>query len=365
MNIDRSNYEVWFIDWLDGKLNSFQTKELNNFLDRNPDLKEEFNDLSIIPLVSPEDQYPNKDVLKRSAEEISESQFEYFCAAYLEKDLSDLGKSEVDEIISKDPQQKRVFELIHKTHLQAPAIKYKFKKQLLKRTTAQKIIRMSVIGLSSAAAIALIVATYITLPRNLQNNINTEALVIRPDSNLLSPLSEKVPAIIISSNNKQNEVIKERENKIIVNKSGQMQNLIAAEVEYNLQDSTFKLSNEPGIEKIKLTKFNGLNRSTLADELALSFIYIPDEEPVNARSKIGKYIAKTFREKFLKEETPADSPLKAYEIAEAGVTGINKLFGWEMALDKKSDENGDLKSVYFSSRIIKFNAPVKKSEPLP
>ena len=108
-----------------------------------------------------------------------------------------------------------------------------------------------------------------------------------------------------------------------------------------------------------------MNRSTVTNELALSYIYVRDEEPENERSKIGKYLAKTFREKMLKEKTPPDSPLKAYEIAEAGVTGINKLFGWEMALDRKSDENGDLKSVYFSSRIIKFNAPVKKSEPLP
>jgi len=57
-------------------------------------------------------------------------------------------------------------------------------------------------------------------------------------------------------------------------------------------------------------------------------------------------------------------PLKVYEIAEAGVTGLNRLFGWGMSLDEKNDNKGDLKSVYFSSKILKFNAPVKKSEPL-
>jgi hypothetical protein len=36
-----------------------------------------------------------------------------------------------------------------------------------------------------------------------------------------------------------------------------------------------------------------------------------------------------------------------------------------MALDEKKDANGELKSVYFSSRILKFTAPIKKSEPLP
>jgi hypothetical protein len=84
----------------------------------------------------------------------------------------------------------------------------------------------------------------------------------------------------------------------------------------------------------------------------------------DGRSKFSRFIAKTFREKILREKTGKDSPLKGYEIAEAGVSGLNKLLGWEMALDEKKDENGELRSVYFSSRILKFNAPVKKSEPL-
>jgi hypothetical protein len=85
----------------------------------------------------------------------------------------------------------------------------------------------------------------------------------------------------------------------------------------------------------------------------------------DGRSKLSRFIAKNFREKILKENTSKDSPLKAYEIAEAGVTGLNKLLGWEMALDERNDENGELKSVYFSSKILKFNTPVKKTEPLP
>ena len=82
------------------------------------------------------------------------------------------------------------------------------------------------------------------------------------------------------------------------------------------------------------------------------------------RSKLRKLIAKTFREKIMKEKSPKDSPLRIYEIAEAGVTELNKLLGWEMALDERKDDSGELKSVYFSSKIIKFNAPVKKSEPV-
>jgi hypothetical protein len=365
MSIDRSNYEVWFIDWLDGNLNSFQTIELYNFLDLNPDLKEEFIDLPNIPLTSPQNQYPFKNTLKRTVDEISESQFEYLSAAYLENDLSDLQKSEVDEIIAKDPQKKRAFELINKIHLSPTTIKFNYKKQLLKRTPAEKIFRLTVIGLSSAAAVALIISIYVSLPKNLPDNFKNEAQVIIPDGNLQSPATEKTADFIVTSGNKHNEDAKKSENKPMLNISFQTPATNTDLIENNLEDSELRISNETGVEKIKVIQFSGLSKSSVSYDLALSYIYIPDAEPDNERSKIGKYLAKTFREKFLKEKTPPDSPLKGYEIAEAGVTGINKIFGWEMALDKKSDQNGNLKSVYFSSRILKFNAPVKKSEPLP
>ena len=41
MKIDRSNYEIWLIDWLDGNLSDLQAEKLLLFLDENPDLKED------------------------------------------------------------------------------------------------------------------------------------------------------------------------------------------------------------------------------------------------------------------------------------------------------------------------------------
>jgi hypothetical protein len=86
MQIDRSNYEIWFIDWLDGNLNSYQDEQLKLFLNHNQDLKEEFDDLTEVNLVSPGILFQHKEYLKKSPSELSPSQFEYLCAAYLEGD---------------------------------------------------------------------------------------------------------------------------------------------------------------------------------------------------------------------------------------------------------------------------------------
>lgn len=46
MQIDRSNYEIWLIDWLDENLNEIQIEQLQLFLRDNPDLKEEIEELT-------------------------------------------------------------------------------------------------------------------------------------------------------------------------------------------------------------------------------------------------------------------------------------------------------------------------------
>ena len=122
---------------------------------------------------------------------------------------------------------------------------------------------------------------------------------------------------------------------------------------------------EMAVKKIPVHTHFDLRKGIISNTIIASnpSFNIPDTE--DERSLVAKFISKTFREKFLREKTPADSPLKGYEIAEAGVAGLNKLLGWQMALEMKNDGNGQPKSIYFSSKILKVNAPVKKREPQP
>lgn len=45
MNISRSNYEIYMIDFLDGKLNQPETDLFMQFLEANPDLQDELIDI--------------------------------------------------------------------------------------------------------------------------------------------------------------------------------------------------------------------------------------------------------------------------------------------------------------------------------
>jgi hypothetical protein len=222
---------------------------------------------------------------------------------------------------------------------------------------------LSVIGLSAAAAIALIIITYSVLPGNSTLNIDSSAQTLVTDSTLQKPSQViETERIITYSMPEPAEQKREssfsqirKEDPVITNSD-----LISTLSD----DSLVRITDnqEITVDKVPILTQIDLNNVTIRNTLIASntIVYIPEIE--DERSKVGRFFAKTFREKFLKEKTPPDSPLKGFEIAEAGVTGLNKLFGWEMALDKKNDENGQPKSVYFSSKILKFNAPVKKSE---
>jgi hypothetical protein len=358
MQINRSNYEIWIIDWLDGKLNGIQTESLMHFLNENPDLKEELNEINTLRLKPPEKKFLRKDQLKKSSENYTESQFEHLCIAYNENDLSPEQSIELKEIVDLDPGKRKIFDLFRRTKLSPPEVLYKGKKLLIKRTIGQYIKRLAIVGLSAAA-----ITIFSIIAFNTKNNI-------------LSDKSEKTAQSVKNENKvKAADISKKITAEDITHVAIQSKNRFASSrkipvsAEENLQIEKDSSSGLPVrspviVEKITRPTQITLEGNEIANSLiALHYDAIIHQDYDNGQSRFSKFIAKAFREKLLREKTPKDSPLKAYEVAEAGITGLNKLFGWEMALDERKDENGKLKSVYFSSKILKFNAPVKKGEP--
>ena len=365
MHIERSKYEIWLIDWLDGNLSEIQVEQLQHFLSENPDLMEEFDELSLFNLKPTEKSFPNKNQLQKTTANLSGSQLEYLSVAYLEKDLSHDEQTELKENIELDPEKKKLFELIQKMRLSPVSLSYKHRKRLIRRTFAGNVIRLSLVGLSAAAIISLVIITSISKPGPQQFRFEKTAQTTVVDSTIQKPTLEKAPKVI------------KTEKKIISSKK-QIRNILAlspktvssmSEPNQNLPVQNNPLLGSTDLPRILINKISvspdiDLNLETVPNTLiALNYI-VPVPEYDDGRSRLSKFIAKTFREKILKVKLAKDSPLKVYEIAEAGVSGLDKLLGWEMALDERKDVNGELKSVYFSSKILKFNAPVKKSEPL-
>jgi hypothetical protein len=364
MHIERSNYEIWVIDWLDGNLNEIQVEQLRHFLSENPDIKEEFEDLSLFNLKPAEKSFPNKNRLQKTTANLSGSQLEYLSVAYLEKDLSRDEQTELKENIELDPEKKKLFELIQKMRLSLVSLSYKHKKRLIRRTFAGNVIRLSLIGLSSAAIITLAIINSISKPEPFLVRSEKTAQTILVDSTIQKPALEKAPEVIKT----EKKIISSKKliNNILALSPKTVSSISERNRNHPVQnDSLLGSTDLPRIliTKIPVPPVIDLNLETVPNTMIALNYKDPVPEYDDERSRLSKFIAKTFREKILKEKSAKDSPLKVYEIAEAGVSGLHKLLGWEMALNEKKDVNGELKSVYFSSKILKFNAPVKKSEP--
>jgi hypothetical protein len=361
MKPERENYEIWLTDWLDGNLDQEQAEQFLAFLEENPDIREEADSISFNRLASATDHFTKKEDLRRSPADLTSSQIEYLSVAYLENDLSGGQLADLNQNIDLYPENKKLFETVQKIRLIPQDHHFRHKNTLIKLTAGERIFRFSAIGLSAAAVIALL----IFVPKFLSGPGTGDAQNISQDTNLQVPGAvQKTVNPIKTLEPVVSEKITAREKEIPLTAPDELNNPTLAIV---VTDTS---SFDRILPVLKVTRIPELSKTTLISETTVNILIASNNnftKPVNVtyddeRSRLSRFIARTFREKILKEDIPVDTPLKSYEIAEAGIEGLNKLFGWKMALVKTSDEQGELKSVYFSSKLLKFNAPVKKSE---
>lgn len=359
MKPDRSNYEIWLIDWLDGNLDEIRTEQLMEFLEQNTDLKEEAELLSSARLI-PENHIPlMKSGLIKTPADLPLRQVEYLSVAYLENDLSSVQADELRESISSDQEKRKIFDSVQKTKLKPKHSVFTDKNKLLRKTQAQKVYILAVRSLSAAAAVIFLLMTLFTLLR--QPLPETEAVAVSTADTLSVyagiPVksAEMIAVYTISPSGIPSAVTLQPEPAI----------LNETKIAYTEPDTSAVPELNPDMFITAVPVFGDIYATSgkTLNSLAESRIVTIDPRYYDPeRGRIKRFIASTFREKILKDKEYNDAPLQPYELAEAGIEGLNKLLGWEMALVKTSNDEGELQSFYFSSRVLKFNAPVKKND---
>ena len=138
MNINRNNYEIWFLDYYEGRLSREQVAALMAFLELHYDLKEEFDNFENISLPPAKDiVFDAKDSLKKipviTVGGINEKNYEEFFIGEMEGDLSKEQSEQLVTFLKKNPSLKKEYDLFGKTKI-APDETIKFNaKQSLKK----------------------------------------------------------------------------------------------------------------------------------------------------------------------------------------------------------------------------------------
>lgn len=363
MKPDRSNYEIWFIDWIDGKLSDQQEQELKLFFSENPDLREELESLSLMNLKADESIFAGKGQLLKSVDCYSSEQFEHLCIADLENDLPPDQKAELMEIISRDDQKRKTFDLVSRLKLTPPKLTFTKKSSVKKLTTGQKIIRLSAIGLSVAATVTILMIVWLATPSKIKEADTQIAGNTKQDTIIIRAITSFKKMDPVPSRKATKQTPGNSETRI----------LKAVPVPASLQADLPATAGNPD-SIVNFRKAEEINRLTVeasgelvfGDRPSTNRLMVSRSAPLppffdDGRSNVERFLAKFFREKIMHDTVSVNKPVETFEIAEAGIAGLNRLFGLQMALHKNTDQNGDVKSYSFSSRLLKLNAPIKKT----
>lgn len=169
MKISKNNYEAFFLDYHEGNLSDELKKEVEAFVDSNPDLREEFESFEVISLTEKPVVFSGKEKLKRNA--INEFNYKTWFVAYEENDLNVVDRKQVEQFLAANPGYKSEFEILKQTKI-LPDYTIRFEnKSSLKKGGA--VIPMWV-RFAAAACLVIGLITYIMIRREPKQELATD-----------------------------------------------------------------------------------------------------------------------------------------------------------------------------------------------
>ena len=195
MRITRSNYESWFLDFLEGNLAPSLTEELQSFIKQNPDLAKELEMWDLITLqASKSIQFDVKEELKKPVND-QDIEFQELAVAYHEGDLSLSERINFEAGLSENPGRAADAEKFGKLKLTADkSIVYPNKEQLKRRVTILPL------WIKVASAAALLLAAYLLFHPGA--GVRTESAQLVDDLNNPGRKNITVPELKIKAEDK-------------------------------------------------------------------------------------------------------------------------------------------------------------------
>ena len=349
MNIGRDNYESWFMDYLDGKLETVQVEVLMSFLEFNPDLKQELEGLENVSLEPREQVFEHKAGLRKPVDtperQAMLENFEDYCISGIEQQLSPDEENMLQKIIKDDPEKQNIYMLYRSTILQSDkSILYPGKSRLKRRYIELPRLR---IAMSSVAAVAIILLALSWLFRNTDKK---DAITDSPGEPSFTQEAVETESIVAGkSSDKPNEI-----------------------------DPVLELS-EPEVHFPAVVNFpvvaNKIGDESLIPE-AGSGTFIPDPillariEPIQAQDlsepnrgtefddylSLQKYAMQQFSKTI---RDPRERKISLWKIASAGIQRINEFSEEDYSLDRKTDEYGKTRWLTLETPLFGISAPMR------
>lgn len=196
MNIDRHNYEEYFLLYIDNELNVEQKKQVELFVQENPDLEEELVMLKQSRLI-PDDSivFDKKHLLMKEENSsfINLNNYEQWLIMYVDDELSEEEKITVEKFAETHPHVREELAIFLQTKLQPEELVFPNKETLYKREKTVRVISMQWWRVAVAAVLIISAGvTFYSVVHNKGNNTITPGTVA-VNKNEQTPTTSRQP----------------------------------------------------------------------------------------------------------------------------------------------------------------------------
>jgi len=336
MSISIHNYEIYFIDYYEGKLSPEQTVALMDFIAAHPELKQEFDSYDYTAL-KPDLNVTFKKKKSLKKEESISSTTEQKIIALIEGDLDEIEKTEVEALISRDAAAAKLHtQYISTALLPEENIKYSDKASL-KKSVAVIPIFANRVTFAAAAVIIILLGISSLLIFDFSATDTREDVRITKLTNLNNKLlsSSSTPIII------QSRAVEDIRWSTVEREEITIERLQTARLTEAISIPSYQMTIIS--QEIRYVNPSYRNLHDEAEALADA------SESKTAAGRIisgffGK-IAKPFKDDNPAPKDPNPKGFSFWDIAEFGVKGINALGDHEYTLVREYNEKGNVKGV--------------------
>lgn len=292
VEINRNNYESWFVDYLEGNLDETVVDRFIEFLQKNPDLKEELKLFESVTAVAEDLTFQPKNKLYKEKYD-QENAFNETAVAELEGDLDLDEIASFEKYLKSHPEKQKEKQLFEKTILLADkTILFENKNKLYKKAGRN----VFLLWAGRVAAILIIaIAIYTLFIRNSETPIEKNRLAQVEDNsqqkNLAPEIRSELSDVPAQEKNAPDKLITEKVKILPLKKT---ESLIAEN-----KESVFQEEMAPERIPLEVPKtMNSLSASIelpapLAEMGVMTIVYpdyIPDDEHLltdNLRGKVS------------------------------------------------------------------------------
>ncbi len=379
MDINRDNYEAFLLDHLEGRLPAEAAQQLREFLVLNPDCAMPPEGAGSWILEKNQVTFPGKAQLRKEFPDVNakldNANFDLFSIARMEGDLTESQVRDHAAMVAQDPMKSQEWAEWQRTRLIARPVVFMGKRKLMRRKgITSRVIWLT--ALSAAAVITLLLILMKSGPVNPEPQLAQEVETTSPrgEDPLRMADTEDPPL------NKVEDVVPVE--KVVVPVAKDIAP-VEHKVEHHDKPGLFSIKKNPGepepsgsgadsINSIRretvqprTLRIAGYNSGSAASVEPGSYDQIMPLDIGSSSIHLSSLSLNQIAEMDLQEiveDYTQQNEISFWTIANAGIRGINRITGADMALLAARDEEGDLSGFRFKGKRFSVTTPLAQSE---